>query len=115
MVVEQAFDLGTSSGRAMAGMLAVFAAFERDLISERTRDALAVKRAQRVHTGRRSTLPDEIRARIRRERKAGKTLQAIADRLNADGIPTGQGGKEWRPSSVRTVAVGDDRPKRRKP
>jgi len=46
--------MGTSSGRAMAGMLAVFAQFERDLISERTRDALAVKR-------RRAYTPDAAR------------------------------------------------------
>jgi DNA invertase Pin-like site-specific DNA recombinase len=104
VVVEQAFDLSTSHGRAMAGMLAVFAAFERDLISERTRDALAVKRAQGIHTGRRSTLPAEIVERVRRERAAGMTLQAIADRLNRDRVPTGQGGACWRPSSVRTVA-----------
>jgi DNA invertase Pin-like site-specific DNA recombinase len=82
-------------------MLAVFAQFERDLISERTRDALAVRRAQGVHTGRRSTLPAEIRARIRLERAAGSTWQAIADKLNGDAVPTGQGGSCWRPSSVR--------------
>jgi DNA invertase Pin-like site-specific DNA recombinase len=103
IVVEQAFDLGTSSGRAMAGMLAVFAQFERDLISERTRDALAVRRAQGIHTGRRSTLPARVVERIRREREAGATWQAIADALNADSIPTGQGGSLWRPSSVRAA------------
>ena len=37
--LEQAFDLATPHGRAMASMLAVFAAFERDMISERTRAA----------------------------------------------------------------------------
>jgi DNA invertase Pin-like site-specific DNA recombinase len=103
VVVEQAFDLSTSHGRAMAGMLAVFAAFERDLISERTRDALAVRRAQGVHTGRRSTLPAEVVERIRRERESGSTWQGIADRLNCDGIATGQGGSTWRPSSVRAA------------
>ncbi len=103
VVVEQAFDLSTSHGRAMAGMLAVFAAFERDLISERTRDALAVKRAQGVHTGRRSTLPAAVIERIRRDREAGSTWQAIADGLNNDGVATGQGGSCWRPSSVRAA------------
>jgi DNA invertase Pin-like site-specific DNA recombinase len=104
IVVDQGFDLSTPHGRAMAGMLAVFAQFEREMISARTRDALAVKRAQGIHTGRRSTLPPEVVARVRRERAAGSTLQAIADRLNHDQVPTGQGGECWRPSSVRTVA-----------
>jgi DNA invertase Pin-like site-specific DNA recombinase len=103
VVVEQSFDLSTSHGRAMAGMLAVFAAFERDLISERTRDALAVRRAQGVHTGRSSKLPPEVRQRIRREREAGSTWQRIADGFNADRIATGQGGSTWRPSSVRAA------------
>ena len=37
------------------------------------------------------------------------TLQAIADRLNAEGIPTVRGGAKWRPSSVQ-AAVGYRRP-----
>jgi peptidoglycan hydrolase-like protein with peptidoglycan-binding domain len=37
-------------------------------------------------------------------RSAGMTLQAIADRLNDEGVPTLRGGREWRPSSVQTAA-----------
>jgi hypothetical protein len=32
------------------------------------------------------------------------TLQAIADQLNAEGVPTPRGGAKWRPSSVQTAA-----------
>jgi hypothetical protein len=39
------------------------------------------------------------------------TLQAIADTLNAEGVPTLRGGAEWRPSSVQ-AAVGYKRPKK---
>ena len=35
--VSDSIDLSTAAGRALAGMLSVFAAFERDLIIERTR------------------------------------------------------------------------------
>ena len=42
-------------------------------------------------------------------RSSGMTLQAIADRLNAEGVPTLRGGKLWRPSSVQ-VALGYRRP-----
>ncbi len=31
------------------------------------------------------------------------TLQAIADRLNREGVPTLRGGAEWRPSSVQAT------------
>jgi hypothetical protein len=43
-------------------------------------------------------------------RSAGMTLQAIADRLNEEGVPTLRGGREWRPSSVQ-VAAGYRRPR----
>jgi hypothetical protein len=39
------------------------------------------------------------------------TLQAIADTLNAEGVPTLRGGAEWRPSSVQ-AAAGYKRPSR---
>lgn len=58
---------------------------------------------RRLPSGRRSTLPPEVVARIHRERTQGRSLAAIADRLNRDAIPTGQGGRQWWPSSVRAV------------
>ena len=43
-------------------------------------------------------------------RAGGMSLQAIADSLNAEGVPTLRGGVEWRPSSVQ-AAVGYRRPR----
>lgn len=37
-------------------------------------------------------------------RASGMTLRAIADRLNAEGVPTLRGGQKWRPSSVQAAA-----------
>ena len=45
-----------------------------------------------------------LRQRIARMRAEGMTLQAIADRLNAEGVPTVRGGAKWRPSSVQAAA-----------
>jgi peptidoglycan hydrolase-like protein with peptidoglycan-binding domain/DNA invertase Pin-like site-specific DNA recombinase len=53
----------------------------------------------------------ELREHILALRSAGMTLQAIADRLNEEGVPTVRGGREWRPSSVQ-VAAGYRRPRR---
>ena len=39
--ITEALDLTTPAGRAMAGMLAVFAAFEREILAERVRAGLA--------------------------------------------------------------------------
>ena len=41
--------------------------------------------------------------RIRRERKAGKSLRTIANLLNDDRVPTGHGGAKWHASTVRAV------------
>lgn len=51
----------------------------------------------------------ELSERIRAMRERDLSLQAIADALNADGLPTPRGGAEWRPSSVQ-AALGYRRP-----
>jgi DNA invertase Pin-like site-specific DNA recombinase len=101
VALDCAVDTTTPAGEAMANELATVAQFERRLISLRTREALAVKKSQGVRLGRPSTMPKKIIKRIKRERVAGKTLAAIADRLNADGVPTAQGGRRWYPATVR--------------
>jgi len=102
-----ALDLGvdttTPAGEAMANVMATFAQFERRLISQRTKDALAVKRAQGVRLGRPSRLAASTVERVVTERAQGRSLQAIAEALNADGVPTGQGGRSWHPSTIRAV------------
>jgi DNA invertase Pin-like site-specific DNA recombinase len=107
VAVEQGFDLSKPEGRMLAGILATFAQYERDLISARTKDAISVKRANGIHCGRRSTLPEWVRDWIVRERAEGKTLEQIARALNADRIPTGQNGTQWYPSTVRYVTTGE--------
>jgi peptidoglycan hydrolase-like protein with peptidoglycan-binding domain len=46
-----------------------------------------------------------LRRRVRAMREAGMTLQAIADRLNAENVPALRGGTKWRPSAVQ-AAIG---------
>lgn len=61
-----------------------------------------MKRRQGVRLGRPRQLPRELVARIVAERAAGRTLQAIADDLDAEGVPTAQGGR-WRPGTVAVI------------
>lgn len=98
-------DPSTPAGEAMTNMLAVWSQFERRLIGERTKRALAEKRAQGVVLGRPRTLPAAIRQRIKDERETGTPLQTIADELNAEAVPTAQSGKRWHASTVRAVAL----------
>ena len=101
-------DTATAAGRFMLGNMAAAAEYERNLVSERTRAALAVKRAQGVRLGRPSTLDRDVVARIVTERDAGTTWQAITEGLMADGVATAQGGARWYPASVRKVYTGQD-------
>ncbi|MEU3546284.1 helix-turn-helix domain-containing protein [Streptomyces longwoodensis] len=57
------------------------------------------------HIRRRGTPPPPyVRARIRAERAAGASWKAIAEQLNAAGVPTAEG-RSWWPSSVRKLAA----------
>jgi DNA invertase Pin-like site-specific DNA recombinase len=103
VALDCAVDTTTPAGEAMAHVLATFAQFERRLIAERTKAALAVKKAQGVQLGRPASIPDQLAKRIVRMRERGLTLQAICDTLNAERVPTPRGGALWRPTSLRAV------------
>lgn len=103
VALDMGVDTSTPQGEMLANVLATFAQFERRLISQRTKDALAQKKAAGVKLGRPRLLPDAVRARVAQERSDGMTLAAIAAGLNRDGIRTAQGGEQWWPSTVRAV------------
>ena len=42
---------------------------------------------------------------MRRMRKRGHSLSAIADALTEEGVPTSQGGRRWYPSTVRKALM----------
>ena len=97
------FDLDTTTptGKLVAHVVSAVAEFERDRVRERTREALAVAKANGQRLGRPPVLSDEVVQRVAAERTSGATMKAIADRLNHDGVPTAQGGRQWWPSTVR--------------
>ena len=105
VALDAPVDTTTPQGAAMAQVLAVFAELERRLIGERTKAALAVRRAQGVRLGRPQTLSQAIVARIVASRGDGATWTAIAAELNDEGVPTAQGGRCWYPATVRYVAL----------
>jgi DNA invertase Pin-like site-specific DNA recombinase len=99
-------DATTASGEAMANMLAVFARFERRQISERTRRAMAARKAQGARFGRERQVPADVVERIVAASTAGRSLRAIAAELDADGIPT-VGGGPWRSSTIQRILAGE--------
>jgi DNA invertase Pin-like site-specific DNA recombinase len=63
--ITEALDFTTATGRAMAGLLAVFAEFERDLLSERVKADIADARQRGGSHGRPQTVvhqKDQVRA-----------------------------------------------------
>jgi putative DNA-invertase from lambdoid prophage Rac len=93
--LTEALDLTTPAGRAMAGLLAIFAEFEREILRERTRAGLAHARQNGKRLGRPMTAglhADEIRKLY----GAGVAKAEIARRLQVG-----------RTSVRRILGVGD--------
>jgi DNA invertase Pin-like site-specific DNA recombinase len=78
--LTEALDLSTPSGRAFAGMLSVFAEFERDLLSERIRAGIAEARQQGRPHGRPITVAKKT-AQIKTLFKNGTSKADIARQL----------------------------------
>jgi hypothetical protein len=98
VVIDIDLDTGSDEGRLAARALVHVGALERERV------------------GPRMVVVDSsaLRQRIAEMRESGMTLQAIADTLNGEGVPTLRGGSEWRPSSVQ-AAAGYKRPRRQEP
>jgi len=116
-------ELGADADPFMLHLYAALAEKERTLISERTKAALAAKKAQGVKLGNHTNMA-EARAKgaaaitasadafaanvlpiIRDlQAKGVTTTRALAEALNARGIRTARGG-EWYPSTVRNVLI----------
>ncbi|MBM3271059.1 MAG: recombinase family protein [Candidatus Sericytochromatia bacterium] len=115
MSVSDQIDTRTAAGRLVLNVLVSVAQWEREAIGERTAAALAEKKRQGEHVGRpgfgfeiregrlvQNDSETAIVDRILALRAAGLTLQAIADRLTAEGVPTKRGGK-WAPAIVANL------------
>lgn len=80
--LNEALDLTTPSGRAMAGMLSVFAEFEREIITERVKAGIVQAREQGKRHGRPATAA-QYAQEVKRLYKKGKGLskKKIAEHL----------------------------------
>jgi DNA invertase Pin-like site-specific DNA recombinase len=103
VALDLGVDTSTPAGEMMANVLASFAQFERRLIGQRTREALAVKKAQGVILGRPKTVTAELTSRISALRAEGYRLTEIANVLNDENVPTVRGGRCWYASTVRAM------------
>ncbi len=78
--LTEALDLTTPAGRAMAGLPAVFAAFEREILGERVRAGLSHARQNGKRLGRPITAGLRVN-QVRKLHRAGVSKAEIARRL----------------------------------
>jgi DNA invertase Pin-like site-specific DNA recombinase len=79
--LSEALDLTTPSGRAFAGMLAVFAEFERDILRDRVKAGIAQARKDGRPHGRPATVAKKVQE-MKKLAKKGLSKSAIAKQLN---------------------------------
>jgi DNA invertase Pin-like site-specific DNA recombinase len=79
--LTEALDLTTPAGRAMAGLLAIFAEFEREILRERVRAGLAHARQNGIRLGRPQTAALQAN-QVRKLYRAGVSKAEIARRLH---------------------------------
>lgn len=79
--LTEALDLTTPTGRAMAGLSAVFAEFERDILRERVKAGIAQARAEGKPHGRPRTA-SLLREQVEAMHEAGMSKSEIARRLS---------------------------------
>lgn len=103
VILDLGVDLTTAAGRMVAMNIVNFAQYERELISERTKAALAAKKARGETVGRKTAAPPAVIRRIVKAREAGATFDAIADALGQDRVLTPTGRTVWQPSTVRRI------------
>jgi DNA invertase Pin-like site-specific DNA recombinase len=103
VVLDLGMDLTTPAGEAMAHMLAVFGQFERRMISQRTRDALAAKKARGERVGRPRLADSGLVERIVADRATGLSFARIAAALEAEGTPSPTGRQNWQASTTRRI------------
>jgi DNA invertase Pin-like site-specific DNA recombinase len=116
--LSESLDTSSAVGRMVFKMLSTLAEFERDVNSERTRNALGhMRRTNRrisakipfgytLSTDGTTLLPNPVEqsaiVRIIKRRSQGMTLAAIAKSMETEGVKTREGGR-WYPATIAAI------------
>lgn len=118
-------ELGVDTDPFILHLFAALSEKERRMIGERTRAALQIKKAAGAQLGNRTNLADarikageskrsaarafasRVRPEIERMQVSGESLNKIATRLNAMGVPTSRGGR-WTAKTVSRVLLTNE-------
>lgn len=117
--LSEKIDTTSAAGKMVFRMLAVLAEFERDLVSERTKAALSLKRSRGQRIGQLpfgydvaedgatllpNTKEQATLAELRRLRAKGLTWKAVAEDLNSRGLST-KSGRDWTLFTARKIGT----------
>lgn len=103
LCLDLGVDTTTPVGEFTANVVVSASQYERRILGQRTRDALAAKKAAGVRLGRPRQLPAEVVERIVRAKADGGSLAGIARELTDEGVATAQGGVRWYASTIAAV------------
>ena len=101
VVLDQAIDTSTPSGRLLFHVLSSIAEFERDLIRDRTRAGMQAARRRGVRFGRPEVLDRDQHARLVRLNRLGHSQRAIARLLGVSQPTVGRVLARLRPVAAR--------------
>lgn len=100
VALDLGVDLSTPSGEFLANVMAAAAQWERRIIGQRTRDALAIRQSQGIRLGRPPLPLDGLAVHVDSLRRKGMTLEHIAVTLNENNVPTLGRSTRWTTSTV---------------
>lgn len=104
VLLDLNLDTSSYQGRFVVTIMSALAEMERSVIASRQRDVHKYRRdigkVWGVDLGPKTKVSQNTLERIRNEREQGLSYHAIAERLNADNVPTALGGK-WHGSTIR--------------
>jgi site-specific DNA recombinase len=102
--LQESLDATTATGRLMMNLLASVSQWEREVIGERTKDAMQeLKAAGRTYSRPVYEDRDTIRY-LKDEYSSGRSYRELAAELNSRGIQTARGGT-WVASTVRNLVL----------
>lgn len=105
VLLDLGVDTSTPNGKLVAGLMSQISEWEREVIGQRTREALAAAKARGQRLGRPRATPDAVVARVV-ALSADLSPSQVARTLTAEAVPTTRGAAEWRPSTIRRILRG---------
>jgi len=100
--IEESINTSSPMGRFTLNLFASLAQLERETTSERTKATLRHLKETGQKYCREVFSDQEVIDKMRSLRVSGLSYEAIADALNADGIPTARGGR-WQGATVYKI------------